>query len=83
MEALDGFGLAGFDLMKEEGGKCFFLYASWTPSSSCDLPSACLQDQRLLCEKGTNSESPAIVLEAVSQLAVRLLLDRSLIVLQR
>lgn len=26
--ALDGFGLAGFDLTKDEGGKCFFLYAS-------------------------------------------------------
>lgn len=68
-EAFEGLGLVGFDLTKAEGGKCFFLYASWTPSSSCDLP----QHAELAAKRydETNFECFAIVLDAVSQLAGR------------
>jgi len=36
--ALDGLVWVGFDFLKAEGGKCLFLYALSTSSSSCDLP---------------------------------------------
>ena len=64
--ALDGFGLEVFDLTKDEGGKYFFLYASCTPSSSCDLPQhaqICIESRR-----GTNFECFTVMSNRVSKL---------------
>lgn len=68
-DALEGLGLAGFGFGKEEGGKCFCLYASCTPSSSCDLPSAyCAYGVgwHMWVGRRTNFECSAVMLYTVS-----------------
>lgn len=81
-EALEGFGWEGLGfLVKAEGGKCLFLYALSTWSSSCDLPQhARLQDKRAWHE--TNLECLAVMRQTVSEHAVSLLLYCSFIVFE-